>query len=126
MGVFKEHAHAFETVARHQDQIWNDSCDYGYAYNTANPPQEIKDLLFFVKDLKGTSLQRKYSSYPEIGHVSATFRIGWEIDEGMECGTQYRVSFQKITSNRFNLRQPDADAFITVDIESYREPYRNR
>ena len=122
MGVFKEHAHAFEAVAKKQSQIWNDAADYGYAFDKNNPPQDIKDLLFFVNDLKGTSLQKKRTEDPENGFVELVFRIGWEMDEGYECGTQYTISSQNIGSrSKHNLFNKDANRFINVDIQSYRE-----
>jgi hypothetical protein len=127
MGVFKEHAHAFEAVAKKQNQIWNDACDYGYAYNTERTPEDIKLLLHYVADLKGSSLVRKREANPGCGYVSLTIRIGWEVDEGMECGTQYTIASQNINKRMKNgLFNRDANRFISVDIENYREPYRNR
>lgn len=123
MGVFKEHAHAFEDVAKKQSRIFNDACDYGYAYNTNNVPEDIKLLIHYVDDLKGSELLR---SREEWDHgVTVVIRIGWEIDEGDECGTQYTISF-----NYFGWRyekSPDflhkgCNAYISVDVESYREP----
>jgi hypothetical protein len=127
MGVFKEHAHAFENVARKQAQIWNDACDAGYAYNTNYPPHLIDDLLMFVNDLKGTSLVRKREEDRSLGWVRLTIRIGWEVDEGMECGTEYVIASQNITNRMKNgLIVKDANRFISVDIKNYREPYKNR
>jgi hypothetical protein len=127
MGVFKEHAHAFEAIARKQERIWNDACDFGYAYNTGNIPKEIELLIHYANDLKDSSLMRKRIANPLIGHVSLTFRIGWEIDEGMECGTQYIISCQNLSKRMRNgLLKPEANRFISVEIEPYREPYRNR
>ena len=127
MGVFKEHARAFEAVAKLQNRIWDDACDYGFAYDTARPPQIVEDLLHYVRDLKGTSLQRNRVANPLTGRVEITFRIGWEIDEGMECGTQYTITSQSINRPKEpSLIKKGCNSFITVEIENYREPYKNR
>ena len=126
MGVFKEHAHAFETVAKNQRAIFNDACDCGYSYNTKNIPKDIKDLIFFVNDLKDLGLMRKreiIGAYKD--GVVITFRIGWEIDEGMECGTQYKISFIRLNPKHPSLIQKGMDAYIEVEIKNYREPHDN-
>jgi hypothetical protein len=122
MGVFKEHAHAFEAVAQKQRCIFKDAADYGCPYNTNNPPEDIALLIAFVNDLKGTSLQRTREEWT--GGVKTTIRIGWEIDEGMECGTQYIISYNflgKRYANSSNFLCHGCNAFISVDISSYRE-----
>ena len=123
MGVFKEHAHAFEAVAKNQQPIFNDACDYGYAYNMKNAPRNITTLIFFVNDLKDLGLTRKreiIGAYKD--GVVITFRIGWEIDEGMECGTQYKISFNRLNPKTPSLIKHNVNAFIKVDIENYKEP----
>jgi len=52
MGVFKEEASTFETIARKQTLIYPDAVDYGYAYDTKNQPQEISDLIESINELK--------------------------------------------------------------------------
>ena len=130
MGVFKEEAHTFENVARFEKLIWNDACDRGYPYEKDNPPQDIKDLIESVNHFKGLD-----ASYPHekpfirkrqvwTGGVSLTIRIGWEIDEGVECGTQYTISFARIANPKHpNLLHKGCTAFISVEVEPYREPY---
>ena len=125
MGVFKEHAHAFEAVASKQKQIWNDACDYGYPYNTANVPAEITQLIHFVNDLKGTTFQR--NTFKWTGGKTIIFRIGWEIDDGIESGTQYTISYQSLTQRMQNYPGflcKGCDAFIAVSIENYKELYK--
>ena len=126
MGVFKEHAHAFETVERNQTGIFNNACDYGYSYNTAKPPQVIKDLIFFVNDLKDSSLivnRETWGKGTNNAGVSLKIQIGWEIDEGMECGTEYNISFNKLNSKHPDLLQKGNNAFISVNSESYKKSY---
>lgn len=123
MGVFKEHAVAFETVAKRQTRIYSDACDYGRPYNTKNEPDDIQLLKHYANDLKGTSLQHTRTEHAS--GVDITFRIGWEIDEGFECGTEYQLSFNR-TPKHSSLINKECDAFISVNIKSYRTPYKNR
>ena len=60
------------------------------------------------------------------GGVSLKIHIGWEIDEGMECGTEYNISFNKLNPNHPSLLQKGNNAFISVNSGSYRKPQRNR
>jgi hypothetical protein len=122
MGVFKEHAHAFENIQKRQSQIFDDACDYGVAYNTNNPPKDINELIHYVNDLKGTTLMKSRETYGKgkLMGVNIVIRIGWEIDEGMERGTEYRIGFHPISGNsRFD---KTANAMICVDSESYSTP----
>jgi hypothetical protein len=126
MGTFKEHAYAFQAVAQKQRSIYNDAADYGFPYLYANPPQEIKDLLMFVDDLKSSSLLRKREAWKN--GVTITIRIGWEVDEGVEKGTQYTITFNYLGRRYMtspNALHKDCDSFITVDISLYSEPYEN-
>jgi hypothetical protein len=119
MGVFKEHANAFEMIAQKQTQIYSDACDYGYPYDSKFPSNEIKALIHYVNDLKGTELMVKRETWGQdkTHGVRVVIQIGWEIDEGMECGTQYDISFNKMGKNPM-----EYDSFISVDIENYRKP----
>lgn len=127
MGVFKEEAFTFEEVARRQRQIYSDAADYGMPYVKSNPPQPIKDLIESVKTFKvldaeypkEKSFIRRRQTWK--GGVQIAIRIGWEIDEGMECGTQYTITYNKIGKHP-SLISKDCNAFISVDIERYREP----
>lgn len=127
MGVFKEHANAFEAVARKQKRIYNDAADYGYPYNTGNVPADIELLLHYVNDLKDTSLVRSRKQWGEGKNagVEITIRIGWEVDEGKVYGTEYKISFQRLAKHPSNLH-PEANAFISVYIKNYNEPYKKR
>lgn len=131
MGVFKEHAYAFDEVAKRSKQIWNDACDYGCPYNNKVSPQWIKDLLRCVNDLKESD--KKYpSNRPFIRNreewkngVKLVIRIAWEVDEGMNYGTEYTISYNFL-GTRYQ-KQPSAlwkgcNAFISVDAVRYREP----
>lgn len=129
MGVFKEHAHAFETVERMSKRIYDDAADFGFPYNEQNPPQQIKDLLNMVNDLKGSSLIQSRSVWGVRGSKSIRgcqlkIRIGWEVDEGYERGTQYLISFNR--SNSIKRAQPGCDCFITVESSSYSTPAMRR
>lgn len=117
MGVFKEHARAFETVARGQKRIYSDAADLGYPYDANKPPEAIKELIEHVKDLRGTSLVKNRNQWTN--GVTTKIEIAWEIDEGHECGTRYTISCN--TGIRAELH-PRCDAFISVDIEPYRTP----
>lgn len=117
MGVFKEHANSFEKVARMRSRIFTDAADYGVAYNSKNIPQEIADLIYFVKDLKGTSLMKKRRKYHN--GVEIIIEIGWEIDEGFECGTRYIINASKISKVHSKINK-DATHMISVDVENYR------
>lgn len=121
MGVFKEHARAFEAIAEKGTQIYSDAADYGYPYNTKNIPSDVQLLINYVNDLKGSSLIT--SRIETISGVDITIQIGWEIDEGFECGTQYDISFNRIGKTPSNIHK-DCNSFISVDIKPYRKPYR--
>lgn len=123
MGAFKEHAISFETVAKRQTRIYSDAADYGCPYNTKNVPDDINLLIHYANDLKGTSLQHSRTEHDS--GVDITFRIGWEIDEGFECGTEYHLSFNR-TPKHPSLIHKDCNAFISVKCNSYRTPYKNR
>lgn len=123
MGLFKEHAIAFETIAKKQSRIYNDACDYGYLYNIGEAPQEIKDLIYFANDLRRNPFMQKREAWKN--GVTIVLHIGWEIDEGMECGTQYTITFNKITPNHPSLIIKGKNAFISVDVQPYRKPYKN-
>lgn len=118
MGVFKEHAIAFETVAEKQVQIYNDAADYGFPYNINNIPSDVKLLIEYVNDLKYSLLI--VNRIETISGVDITIQIGWEIDEGFECGTQYDISFNRIGKTPSNIHK-DCNAFISVNIEPYKK-----
>lgn len=126
MGAMKEHATASKAVAKKEVQIYNDACDHGYPYNTNKVPKDIQLLIDKVKDLKGSSLIKNREVWGEavpggVKGVSITIQIGWEIDEGFECGTEYRISFNK-TPKHPSLIDKDCNAFISVDLLPYRKP----
>jgi len=128
MGLYKEHANAFETVERKQKQIFNDACDYGFPYNTKNPPAEINLLVEMVKDVakSGLMTEREVSLKGTKNEcVAITICIGWEIDEGMECGTKYRISYFP-TLKHASLINKDCNAFICVESSPYRKPYKTQ
>ena len=129
MGVFKEEAHAFETIAEKSERIYNDAADYGYPYNTKEPDAYVKRVIEAVKDLKG--LDRKYPrEFPLIRNrekwsngVSITIRIAWEIDEGYYRGTEYTITVNKVNPKHpsFLHKGSGANAFMSVDVSSYKE-----
>lgn len=130
MGVFKEEAHAFETIAKNSKRIYNDAADYGFPYKEGDPPMVVKDVIDAINDFKASDKEyhsdgtpgfiRKRESWKD--GVSVTVRIAWEVDEGMYCGTQYTISFNRTGSTHPSLINKNADCFMSVDIERYTEP----
>lgn len=134
MGVFKEHANAFERVAEKQRQIYSDAADFGFPYNTGNQPKEITNLIHYVHDLKDTSLIVKRETWGDTkmssnkpGGSTVTIEIGWEMDEDdrgrFEAGTRYTISFNKDRMNRMDMCA-NCNAFVSVDIMNYKK-YKN-
>jgi len=130
MGVFKEEAHAFETIAKRSTQIYNDAADYGFPYNTQDPPEEVIAVIDAINEMKASD-----AKYPEeknlvrnretwgdkrTGGVSVDVVIFWERDEGYDVGTKYHISFNK-SGNTPSKLQKEYDAFISVDVEPYSE-----
>lgn len=136
MGVFKEEAHAFETIACKSKQIYTDACDYGYAYNTKNVPTDIQNCINAVNKFK--SLDTKFpngnpfiikreeygTQNTNVHGVTLTIQIAWEVDEGMECGTEYQISFHY--NNVATHIDKTCNAFIEVNCKPYRIPYKKR
>ena len=131
MGVFKEEADTFETVAKKQVRIYNDAADFGYPYNISDLPSDIEALLLSVKRFKELDIKfpdekkmiRKRETWD--GGVSVVIRIGWEIEPGIgvnkiEHGTQYTISFNR-SPKHTSLINKECDAFISVDYKSYSE-----
>jgi len=117
MSIFKEHNHSFTTIEKESAQVYNDACDYGVSYNTNSLPQSVKNLIFHVNDLKDTSLIKERNEY--VNGVSIKVQIAWEMDEGFERGTEYEISFNKISGpSRFN---KEHNAYISVTSKSYRK-----
>jgi len=130
MGVFKEEAHTFETIAKNSNRIYNDAADRGVAYKEVDPPQIVEDVINAINSFKASDklfpespFIRKRESWKD--GVSVTVRIAWEIDEGMYCGTQYTISFNR-TSRHPSLIDKNADCFMSVDVERYTEPAPRR
>ena len=134
MGVFKEEAYCFEQVAKVQRRIFKDAADYGYPYKTNQPTDSIVNLIDAVNEFR--TIDDKKS--PDEKHfvrsretwkdgVKVVIRIGWEIDEGFECGTQYTISFNFL-GNRYakspNFLCHGCNAYISVDTVPYREPHK--
>lgn len=126
MGVFKEEAHTFENVAKNQVRIYNDAADYGYPYNTENPPESIKRLLESIKTFKELDArfpdeEKFIRNREEWGDgVSVDVIIFWEKDEGYLCGTKYHITFQKTGRHPSKINK-DCNAFISVSYDRYKE-----
>lgn len=126
MGVFKEEAHMFENIARNQTRIFNDAADYGYPFNTKNPPSEVTAVFDSIKSLQ--SLDKQFPEDKALvrnrqewkGGVSVDVIIFWERDEGYDCGTKYSISFNNIGTHSTRILK-GSDAFISVNAEHYRE-----
>jgi len=127
MGVFKEEAHTFETVAKMQSQIFNDAADYGFPYKTKNVPESVSELIKSVKTLK--ELDAQFPEEKELVRNRTTWGDGvsldviifWEQDEGMDCGTKYSIAFNKMKANHPSNLHKGCDAFISVNIQSHNE-----
>jgi len=126
MGVFKEEAHIFENIAKKQKRIFNDAADYGYPYNTKNPPQEVTDVFDTISQL--TKMDKEFPGEKPFvrnreaweGGVSVDVIIFWEEDEGYLWGTKYHISFNR-TGTHSSKIDKDSNAFISVDVERYKE-----
>lgn len=130
MGVFKEEAYTFDIVARSQRAIFSDACDIGYPYNKDKEYPMVQDLMTSINTFK--ELDKKYPDEKKFirsrttwkNGVTIVIRIGWEIDEGMECGTEYTISYCFIGEMKKKpyLLDQNCNAFISVDSKPYREP----
>lgn len=129
MGVFKEEASVFETITKKSTRIYNDAADYGFPYNTQDPPEEVIAVIDAIKNLK--ELDAKYPGEKNLVRnretwgegpdgVSIDVIIFWERDEGRDMGTKYHISFNK-SGNTPSKLQKEYDGFISIDIESYSE-----
>ena len=124
MAVFKEEASAIERVAKKQKQIYNDAADYGYPYNSMDQPSEIKELYNAIQNCKGLVVSREAwgEKGTNVRGSKIVIQIAWEIDEGMECGTRYTISYNKISGHsRFD---KTCDNMVSIDIAPYRIPYK--
>jgi hypothetical protein len=130
MGVFKEEAYAFETISKKSKRIYNDSADFGFPYNTQDPPAEVISVIDAINSMKESDAQ-----YPEeknlvrnretwgdkkSGGVSVDVVIFWEREDGYDIGTKYHISFNK-SGNSSSKIQKEFDAFLSVDVEPYSE-----
>jgi hypothetical protein len=123
MGLFKEHAYAFEQVQKLQQQIYNDACDFGRPYSTKNVPADVKMAIEMIKDLKREPFLVKREEWN--GGVSVVLRIGWEIDGGMENGTEYSISVIQHGGRHASLFDKSCDAYMSVDSKPYSIPFKN-
>jgi hypothetical protein len=137
MGVFKEEAYTFDVVAKKQRQIYNDACDYGFAYDISNRPKEINDLFESIDTFK--ALDEKYPDEPKfiikretwkvrnMGGVTIVIRIAWEHFEGKEYGSEYTISYNFLGyayDKKPNALCPGCNAFISVDCSRYEIPIK--
>jgi len=126
MGVFKEEAYAFETVAKKQKQIFTDAADLGYPFKYDNPPKEISAVLDAITSFQ--SLDKEFSNERPLvrnrstwkGGVSVDIIIFWENDEGYYRGTKYHVAFSHLPKHA-SLIEPEYNAMISIDVEPYSE-----
>ena len=126
MGIFKEEAHAFEEIERWQKQIYDDAADYGYPYDTSDPPAAVVGLIRAVKTFQ--ELDKRFpGDRPMVRSretwrdgVAVTVRIAWEADEGYEHGSEYVISFNK-TKRHPSLIDKSCDAFVSVYSRRYAE-----
>jgi hypothetical protein len=130
MGVFKEEAHTFETIAKKQVRIYSDAADYGYPFNQLKPTYHVMILFDTIKELQKLDKQfpeekdlvRNRQTWGEGKNkgVSIDVIIFWEKDEGYYRGTKYSISFNETGSHPSKLDK-SCDAYIAIDIEPYSE-----
>lgn len=126
MGVFKEEAHAFETIARNSRQIFTDAADLGVPFNYKNPSPEVQAVFRAIQIM--TDLDKSYPEEKPLirnrqtwkGGVSVDAIIFWERDEGYYRGTKYHICFSHIPRTASQI-EPEYDAMISVDVEPYME-----
>ena len=119
MGVFKEEAHAFETIAKNSRQIFSDAADYGVPFKYSNPPSEVKRVFDIIHELKDSDfIVRNRQEWK--GGASVDVIFFWEEDEGYYRGTKYHISFSHIPRT-VSMIEPQYDAMISVDVEPYME-----
>jgi len=126
MSVFKEQAETLTKVAQNQTRIYNDAADWGYPYNTSNPPNDIKWLIETITQLKELDAQfpeekpmvRNRQTWGD--GVSVDVVIFWENDGTVYYGTRFHVCFNK-THNHPSLLDKTYNAYISVDVEAYEE-----
>jgi len=131
MGVFKEEAHIFETVAKYQDRIYNDAADYGFPYDTNNVPKNVQAVFDIIAEFKeidnqgGRKVKKFINNRQTWGEgktkgVSVDVIIYWEENEGYLHGTKCSISFNN-TAGHYTKFKPDCDAFISIYVEPYKE-----
>lgn len=119
MGVFKEEAHALETISKMSKRIYSDAADYGVPFDYANPPSEVKRVFDIINELKDSDfIIRNRQTWK--GGASVDVVFFWEEDEGYYRGTKYHVSFN-YTGRSASKIEPQYDAMISVDAEPYME-----
>lgn len=119
MGVFKEEAHALETIAKNSRRIYSDSADYGFPFEFRYPSQEVRRVIEIINELKDNDfIVRNRQEFK--GGVSLDVIFFREEDEGYYRGTKYHVSFSH-TPNSHSKLETRYDAMISVDVEPYME-----
>jgi hypothetical protein len=132
MGVFKEEASTFEAINFQQVRIYKGAADCGVAYNTNDVPGEVQAVFDTLDSLR--KLDIEFAKFPtekrlirnrqtwgegNCAGVSVDVIIFWETDNGMNYGTMYTISFNKLSPQ--GLIMKDANAMISVDIEKFSE-----
>lgn len=119
MGVFKEEAHAFETIAKKSRRIFSDAADHGVPFNYKNPTPEVKRVFDIINELKGNDfIVRNRQTWK--GGASVDVIFFWEEDEGYYRGTKYHISFNHIPRT-VSMIESQYDAMISIDVEPYME-----
>ena len=119
MGVFKEEANAFETIAKAQRRIYSDAADRGVPFDYKNPSSQVKRVFDIIKELKDNDfIVRNRQEWK--GGVSVDVIFFWEEDEGYYRGTKYFISFNR-SGNTPSKIEKGYDSFLSVDIEPYME-----
>ena len=137
MGVFKEEAHIFEQVQRNQRRIFKDAADIGYPYRSIAPVVPIAEAIQAI--IRSQALDKKFPNEkplvrsretwgtPGQDGVKVVIRIGWEIDAGQECGTEYTISVNNLGTRYAkspNFLCHGSDAFMSIDSKPYTEPVK--
>ena len=97
-----EYLTVLETLARKQDQIYPDACDYGI-WETEENTTLIRDAMRGLSDLEGHKTTRW-----ETG-CACESRLGFEVDNGIVWGVTVKVTKHTDTRKR--------KAFFSIDIQ---------
>lgn len=125
MGVYKEHAKAFEAVEAKCVQIYNDAADSGFPFDEKSPPREVQLVYTMIHDLQDGDTRfpdERKSITQRVAHkngVTITIDIPWELDGMMEHGSRYYIQFAR--DRQIKNLHPGCTAFIWIHSHPYQK-----